>query len=230
MTRLLLALLLATPATAPPPPPPPAAPPRMQPARDVIVTYRVEGQAASIVPGGIPGPLKLSWDAAGQRIRAETEGRSQVALVDLRAHTGQAFDTSLRVTMPLPLRPADLQPLTLEGARLVPRGKEVIAGLNCNAYLVETGKAPGSVCLTPDGVPLRGRGDIDGKPGAFTAVSVTYGPLPSTLFTVPPGYIALGSGAGGLAGMAGRLGGMSGLGTMGDLRSLGSSLMGRGGQ
>ena len=219
-------LLMAVPAAAQPAirPTTPAAP-RIQPVRDVVVTYRVEGQALSIVPGGIPGPVRLSWDAAGQRVRAETEGRSQVALIDLRSHTGQAFDTSLRVVLPLPLRPADLQPLTLEGARLVPRGKEVVAGLTCTAYIVETGKAPGSVCLTPDGVPLRGRGDVDGKPGVFTALSVSYGPLPPALFMVPSGYIALGSGStGGLAGMAGKLGGI------GDLRSLGSSLLGRGGQ
>lgn len=195
-------LLLALPAAAQPP-----APPRLQPARDVVVTYRVEGQAANAIPGGLPGPVRLSWDAAGQRVRAETEGRSQVALIDLRQHTGQAIDTSLRIVLPLPVRAADLQPLTLQGTRLTPRGKEVVAGLPCTAYLVEGGKAPGSVCLTPDGVPLRGQGEIDGKPGRFTALAVAYGPLSPALFTVPAGYIALGSsGAGALSGLGALLG------------------------
>ena len=200
---------------------------RVQPARDVVVTYKVDGQAANIVPGGIPGPLKLSWDAAGQRIRAETEGRSQVALIDLRTHTGQAIDTTLRIVLPLPIRPQDLQPLTLEGARLTPRGKDVIAGLPCTVYQVDTGRGPGSACLTPDGVPLRGQGEIQGKPASFVALNVSYGNLPPQLFTVPQGYIAL-SGAGGgssqAGGLAGRLGGL------GDLRSLGQSLLGRGGK
>lgn len=203
-------LLAAIPAFAQPPP-------RLQPTRDVVVVYRVEGPAASRIPGGLPGPVKLSWDAAGQRVRAEAEGRSQVALLDLRARTGQVIDTTLRVVLPLPIRPQDLQPLTLEGARLAPRGREVIAGLPCTAYAVETGHAPGSACITADGVPLRGQGEVDGRPGSFVALSVTFGPLPPQLFAAPPGYIALGSGNGSGGGNA-----------LGDLRTLGRNLLGRG--
>ena len=208
------------------------APPLTRPTRDVVVTYAVEGQALSAIPGGVSGPVRLSWDAAGQRIRAEAEGRSQVALIDLRARAGQAFDTTLRVVLPLPIRPGDIQPLTLDGARLTPRGKEVVAGLSCNAYAVETGQGNGSVCLTPDGVALRGQGLVDGKPGTFKALSVSYGALPPTLFQVPPGYVALGgpggANAGGLAGLADKLGiGGSG----GALGALGNSLgIGRGGK
>ena len=216
-TILLAAAVAALPAAAQ------LDPPRIRPAHDVVVTYAVDGQAARLVPGGLPGPVRLFWDAAGQRLRAEADGHRQVALVDLRAHTGQAIDTGLRIVLPLPLRAADLQPLTLEGGRLVPLGKLVVAGLPCTVYRVENGRAPSTICLTTDGVPLRGEGEIQGKPGRFTATNVRYGPLPTTLFTVPPGYIALGSGNGGagLSGLAGALGGM------GDLRSLGSSLLGR---
>ena len=220
IARLLPFLLLAAPVLAQP-----AAPPRTQPTRDVIVTYRVEGQAQNLVPGGIPGPLRLSWDAAGQRVRAEAEGRTQVALLDLKNHTSQAIDTTLRVVLPLPLKASDLQPLTLEGARLIPRGRETIAGLACISYTVQA-TTPGSVCLTPDGVPLRGQGDISGKPGTFTATAVQYGHLSPDLFEVPRGYIALGGGgsAGGLAGLAGKLGGLGV--SPNDLRGL----LGRGGK
>lgn len=187
-------------------------PPRMQPSRDVVVVYRVEGEAANLVPGGLPGTVKLSWDAAGRRLRAEAEGRNQVALLDLRQHAGQVIDTTLRVVLPLRLRAQDLQALSLEGARLVLRGQDTVAGLACTVYRVETGRAPGSACLTADGVMLRGEGEVQGRPGRLTAVSVSYGPLPPGLFVAPAGYMALGGlDAGGLN----------------DLRNLGSSLLGR---
>ena len=191
-------------------------PPRTRPTRDVVVTYRMEGEAVALIPGGIQGPVRLSWDAAGQRVRAETEGRSQVALLDLKNHGGQVFDSALRLVLPLPLRERDLQPLTMEGVRLVPKGRDTVAGLSCNTYTFETAQGPGAVCLTADGVPLRGQSKIQGKPGTFTALSVAYGRLPPTLFEAPPGYIALGgtgSGpeAGGLAGLAQRFGGVPAL-------------------
>ena len=193
---LLAALSAAAPAMAQPAP-------RTQPTRDVVVTYRVEGEATSRIPGGLPGPVRLSWDAAGQRVRAEAEGRSQVALLDLRNRTATGFDTGLRVTLPMPIRPSDIQPLTLENARLTPRGRDTVAGIPCTLYAIE-GRSPGTVCLSADGVPLKGQGDIDGRPGRFTALTVAYGPLPPSLFTVPPGYMAL-------DGIAGRLGGAGGV-------------------
>ena len=187
--------------------------PRLRPARDVVVAYVVEGPAANLVPGGLHGPVRLSWDAAGQRVRAEAEGRSQVALIDLRAHAGQAIDTALRVSLPLPLRANDLQLLSLENARLVAGGRETIAGLPCTAYSFDSPQGPGSVCLTADGVPLRGEGTVQGKPGRFTAQTVRFGALPPGLFEVPAGYIALG----GAAGAAGKLSAAGAMGLLGNL-------------
>ena len=204
------------------------APPLVQPSRDVVGTYVVEGQATSLVPGGIPGPVRLSWDAAGQRLRVEVTGRNQVALIDLKAHSGQAIDPGLRVVLPLPVRASDLQPLTLEGARLTRTGRDVVAGLACTVYAVDGGGRPGTVCLTPDGVPLRGQGEFNGKPGTFRATAISYGALPPALFTVPSGYITLnGSGGGGLGGAIGSALGGGGAGGL-DLRSLGRSLLGGG--
>ena len=163
--------------------------PRIQPSRDVAVTYRVEGEAASAVPGGIPGALRLSWDAAGQRLRAEPEGRTQAVIVDLRAHSVQMMDTMLRSALTLPVRDADLQPLTLDGARLTRRGEEVVAGLPCTDWAVRSPRGAGTVCLTEDGVTLRADGEVDGRRGAFTASSVSYGPQQDGLFRVPPEYM-----------------------------------------
>lgn len=165
--------------------------PRVQPSRDVTVTYRVEGAAASVVPGGIPGALRLSWDAAGQRLRAEPEGRTQAIIVDLRAHSAQVMDSMLRSALTLPVRDGDLQPLTLDGARLTQRGTDTVAGLPCTTWAVQSPRGAGTVCFTADGVALRADGQVDGQHGTFTASSVSYGPQPDELFRVPAEYMQL---------------------------------------
>lgn len=185
MVRAMLFLLLGLmPAFAQPAP-------RIRPTRDVTATYKLDGPALDLIPGGIQGPVRLSWDAGGQRVRAESDGRSQLALLDLKAHTGQVVDSTLRIILPLRIHEKDLQLLTLEGAHLVPHGHETIAGLACAVYSFDTDQGPGTVCLTADGVALRGQGKVRGKLGGFTAVSVSYGALPASLFEPPPGYISL---------------------------------------
>ncbi len=166
--------------------------PPLQPTRDVVAIYRVEGEATRLVPGGLDAPVRLSWSAARRQLRAEADGRAQVALLDLATNTGQVIDTRLRVVLPIQVRADQLRPLTLAGARLSPRGRAMVAGLSCTEYRIEGGKTPGSVCLTGDGVPLRGQGEIQGRPGRFTALSVRYEALPRDLFEPPPGYIMLG--------------------------------------
>ncbi len=165
--------------------------PLVQPNRDVSVTYRVEGAATAVVPGGIPGALRLSWDAAGQRLRAEPDGRSQAVIVDLRAHSAQLVDAVLRSALTLPVRDGDLQPLTLEGARLTRRNEAVVAGLACTNWAVQSSRGNGTVCLTVDGVALRADGEIDGRHGTFTATGVSYGPVRDELFRAPADFLQL---------------------------------------
>ena len=163
--------------------------PLIQPSRDVSVKYRVEGAAEAIVPGGISNALRLSWDAAGQRLRAEPEGRSQAIILDLRTHSAQVVDTVLRSALTLPVRDGDLQPLTLEGARLTRRNEAVVAGLPCTNWAVQSSRGSGTVCLTADGVALRADGDVDGRHGTFTAFDVSYGPVRDELFRVPAEFM-----------------------------------------
>ena len=165
--------------------------PLLQPSRDVTVTYRVEGAAASAIPGGIDGPLRLSWDAAHQRLRAEAEGRPQAVLVDLPNHTATMLDDVMHATVALPVRERDLQPLTLAGARLTRRGAGSVAGMACTNWDVESRRGAGTVCMTGDGVALRADGAVDGRKGSFTATNVRYGNVAPRLFTAPPGYFAL---------------------------------------
>ncbi len=168
--------------------------PQLQPIRDVAVTYRLEGAAADVLPGGAPGDrasaLRLFWDAAGQRLRVEA-GRPQALLVDLRNRDARVVDTGLRSAITLPMRDADLQALTLSGVTLARRGQETIAGLPCTVWAAQDRRGAGTVCFTTDGVPLRASGEIDGRRGSFTATTVEYGTQPAELFRVPPGFMSL---------------------------------------
>ena len=161
------------------------------PTRDVSVTYRLEGGARDAVPGGLPETVRLLWDAAHRRLRVEPEGRNQVLIVDLAAPRAELLDTGLRGVVTLPIRPKDVEPITLQDARLTRRGAAVVAGLPCTEYDVATKRGSGVVCLTQDGVALRGSGTVDGRQGSFVAISVTPGPVPESAFQVPSGYMRL---------------------------------------
>ena len=168
--------------------------PRVLPSRDVAVTYRLAGPAADALPGGAPGELRRAWDAGGERLRAEADGRAQTAMVDLRAGAASIVDGRMRTALALPVREADVAALTLRGARLTRRGQEVVAGLPCTTYAVTAQRGTGTVCLTDDGVALSGQGVVNGRNGSFTATSVAYGAQPDSLFRVPAGYLRLDAG------------------------------------
>ena len=165
--------------------------PSTLPQRDVTVTYRLQGAARASVPGGLPEIVRVAWDAGGRRLRVESEGRHQVLLVDLNVPRAELIDAGMHGVLSLPMRPKDIEPLTLQDATLTPRGRAVVAGLGCTEYDVAAKRGRGTVCLTADGVALRGSGTVDGKQGGFIAVSVTPGPIPPSSFEVPPGYMHL---------------------------------------
>jgi len=181
--RTLLVALLAVPAAALAQAPPPTLP-----SRDVSIVYRAEGSAREVIPGGIPETLQVDWSARRQALRLQPQGRNQIMLLDLAATALTVIDTGLHSAMDLPVRAKDLDPVKLRDARLTRTGSEVIAGLACTDYAVQSRRGAGTVCLTGDGVALRAEGEIDGRQGSFTAVSVVYERLPPALFEVPPGY------------------------------------------
>lgn len=186
MRRVLwmLAAMAAGPAMAQPSVP-------TLPQRDVAVVYRLAGAVQDSVPGGLPDTVRLRWDAAHRRLRVEPQGRNQVLLVDLSTAKAELIDTGLHGVVALPMRAKDIEPITLADARLTRRGTAVVAGLTCTEYDVAAKRGRGTVCLTPDGVALRGAGDVDGKRGSFMALSVTPGQAPPGSFDVPDGYIRL---------------------------------------
>lgn len=161
------------------------------PQRDVGVVYRLQGALRDAVPGGLGETVRLEWDAAHRRLRVEPEGRNQVLLIDLQAPRAELIDSGLHGVITLPMRAKDIEPITLQDARLTRRGNAVVAGLACTDYDVAAKRGRGVVCLTPDGIALRGSGSVDGKQGSFIALSVTSGPLPPGSFDIPAGYMRL---------------------------------------
>ncbi len=171
-------------------------PARVLPSRDVAVAYRVAGAAADAIPAlsqgdGQPALLRLAWDAAGQRLRVEAEGRPEVAIIDLRQLQADIVEPALHAALALPMRARDIQALTLAQARLSRRGLGAVLGHACTVWAVQAPRGAGTLCLTEDGVALRGDGVVDGRRGGFVAVSLTYAPQAAELFAIPAGYTRL---------------------------------------
>lgn len=181
---VLVAALAAVPAAA-------QERPLLQPTKDVLVTYKLDGAASEIIPGGQPaGSLRLFWDATNQRMRLELDGRTQAMLVDLRARQAHVLDTGLRSYIVLPVGNAEMAAITLAGAQLTRRNTDTVAGLPCTNWGVQSPRGTGTICMTADGVALRAVGEVDGRRGAFTATDVLWGPQPAARFQVPAGYMS----------------------------------------
>ena len=178
------ATLAATPATTPAP--------RVLPRHDVTVTYQVSGAAADAIPvlgtPGSPTELRLVWSAGQNRLLVLPTGRPQRLLVDLPGHQATVLDDGMRVALQLPMRDVDVQALTMANARFTRRGQETVAGEACTDWAVESGRSRGTVCLTEDGVPLRGEGDVNGRHGAFVATVIDHNRVDPSGLSVPAGY------------------------------------------
>ena len=70
-------------------------------------------------------------------------------------------------------------------------GTDKIAGLACTTYDTSGTGHDGQVCLTDDGVLLRGWSIENGARQTMEAVTVTYAAQPAALFAPPPGFTKL---------------------------------------
>ena len=185
MMRLLGLLVLLLPGLA-------AAQPRLTPAGDADVVYRVEGAAADRIPGGAPDGVRLQWDAAGQRLRAEAVNTPIYAITDLPNRVEEIVFAQQSSVLVLPLRGGNPQAL-LAGAdvRFTRRGASRVLGMECAEWQFEGRRVSGTGCVTADGIVLRASGFYDGQPGRFTAVSLARGPIPAARFVAPPDYFRL---------------------------------------
>ncbi len=172
--------------------------PQFPPARDVSATYRVTGSDADAI-----GPVTLDYSAALDKLRADVGGRYE-AIIDLHGKTMSLVLAEQHIAMRVPVgRDIDrliAMPATAAVQRL---GTARVAGLACTEWHVTAKDSSGTVCITEDGVPLRGQGtDAKNRSGGFEATSVTYAPQPAALFGLPPGVKEMDLSA--LAGMQNR--------------------------
>ena len=185
MMRLLMLALLLLPGLA-------VAQPRLFPTVDVTATYRLTGALVDQIPGGAPDGVRLQWDAAGQRLRADPARRPTYAIVDLTRRVAQLVFAQQSGVLELPLRGGDPQTL-LTGAdvQFTRRGPGRVLGQDCTEWRVQSRKLSGVGCVTADGVILQANVTYDGRPGAATATSVERGAIPPERFSVPPEYFRL---------------------------------------
>ncbi|MEJ1977760.1 MAG: hypothetical protein WDN49_18265 [Acetobacteraceae bacterium] len=139
--------------------------------------------------------MRLAWDAAGQRLRAESvgpAGQGTYAITDLARRVVDIVFAGQFSYMELPMRGGDPQAL-LAGADVTftRRGTEHLLGLECVDWAIHSRKVNGVGCVTPEGVVLRAEGVLDGKQGSMTALSVEMTPQPDASFHPPKGFFRI---------------------------------------
>lgn len=166
--------------------------PRLVPQGDVDVTYRLSGAAAEQIPGGAPGGVRLQWDAAGQRLRAEPVGGAAYAITDLQRRVADIVFPAQSSILELPLRGGDPQTLLAgSDARFTRRGISHVLGIECTDWAIQARHVDGTGCVTADGIVLRAEGSFDGRPGSAVAMAVTRGPVSPAAFRTPDQYFRL---------------------------------------
>ncbi len=159
--------------------------PRLEPARDVAVTYRLVGQGAQ-------GQVALAWRAASRQARLDNPDGSFL-VADLAAGNGFMAHDQARELMVLPAPPSDagIPGLIPPGGRFVRDAADKVAGQDCQGWRVEMPDGGrGRACITADGVVLRsvGSGGAGQPEQGLEASAVSYAAQDAARFTRPAGY------------------------------------------
>eukprot|EP01037_Dinobryon_pediforme_P005242 gene5242-5294_t len=158
--------------------------PRYLPRRDAAITYRSTGSDPQVPPN-----LTIRYFAAGDRLRIEG-GPLGWLLVDRPM-------ARIELVMPQPRLVVEMPPgggitngfILGDQLRFRRTGADNVLGRACTIYDVTAERARGRVCLTDDGLLLRGEGEgRDGRKAAIEAVSVALATQPAGLFSPPDGY------------------------------------------
>ncbi len=180
MKTLLLAALLAPQLAF-------AAPsPRYLPQHDAMITYRSTGSDPRV-----PSSLSVRYSADLGRIRIEGVPLGYL-LVDQPQERVELVMPQTRLVIQLPPGGGITDGFILgPGLSFTAAGNDRVLGRSCTLYDVTTARnrAQGRVCLTPDGLLLRGEGrGRDGRTASIEAVSVAVAAQPVGLFSPPDGY------------------------------------------
>lgn len=163
--------------------------PVLKPQRDVMVEYRASGSALG--PAG-DGTMIMYFGGKGARMRIEPPNMQGYMIVEPDAGRATVVMPAQRVFMPLPNGGAGLPPMPVAGKGTYRQtGTDTISGLACTVFKTSGTSHDGQVCLTADGVLLRGVTVENGTPQTMEAIKVTYAPQPASLFEPPAGFLKL---------------------------------------
>lgn len=161
--------------------------PLLKPSKDVVVEYRASGMAQGPMAGG-DGPMRIYFGGQGSRMRIEPPNGQGYMLMDTAAGRMLVVMTAQRMYMELPRAQSMAPILDATNATFKKLGTDTVAGARCTIYETTSDTRKGQVCLTDDGVMLRGQGGDTGSRQAMEAVKITYAPQPAALFEPPAGF------------------------------------------
>jgi hypothetical protein len=162
--------------------------PVTQPTRDVAVQYHVTGDSMAGPGQGRVDTIKISYGAAGQRMRIEPVGQPAFMIVDRPAGHMMVVMSAQNMYMEMPYDSSQVMDFSPANAKFTKRGTATVAGVSCTDYDVSSQQHTGSVCLTSDGVMLRAISKDPQHQGSMEATNVAYGSQPDSEFQPPPGY------------------------------------------
>lgn len=158
--------------------------PRFLPRHDAAITYRADGSDPLM-----PQSLTMRYFAAGERLRIEG-GPLGYLLVDRPMERVELVMPQPKLVLEMPPGAGITQGFILSDQFQFERqGTDHVLGRACTVYAVTAPRAHGVVCLTSDGLLLRGQGQgRDGRQARIVAVSITSATQPAGLFTPPDSY------------------------------------------
>jgi hypothetical protein len=158
--------------------------PRLEPARDVAVTYRLVGQGAQ-------GEVRMAWRASARQARLDNPDGSFL-VADLGAGSGFIANEQTRelIALGAPPRDAGIPGLIPPGGRFAREGADRVAGQDCTNWRVELSDGSrGRACITAEGLVLRSLGGATGEPEqGMEATSVSFTAPDPARFLRPAGY------------------------------------------
>ena len=143
------------------------------------------------MPGGAgPHNIKLSYLAAAGRARIEQSDGPGYLIVDRAAGHAMLVMEPMQSYIDMPFDARTGSALLLDDRmRFTRAGSDRVAELPCTLWDVASDKTKARLCITDDGVILRGEGnDPTRGAGRMTATSVSYVALSAALFSPPAGF------------------------------------------
>jgi hypothetical protein len=163
--------------------------PSIEPSRDAAVTYDVDSTATGAMR------IEAFADPALQTLRLQLAGGTDFLLLDRATERVMLVSPDKGLVFVVPANGMLHRRLGPDsGLRFARAGHRIIAGVACAVWTVRGPDGSGQACVTQDGIILAGEGQGDRpakqgqiQAGRLKAVTVSYAPLPASLFEAPSG-------------------------------------------